>query len=160
MLGQSEKTDNNNRDLQVLKAVNPYLPPSVAHTGITEGFAIIVFIVDDTGQQYDFVEFATSHLAFARSSIRAIKQWKFAPRIVDGVAYSSRVFVKVSYNLERGGGGIFNASIIDEAMIGNKTINRQYFTVKDINELDFEPKIIKSSSPVFPKEMWDVEASG
>ncbi len=104
VLGQSEKTDNNNRDLQVLKAVNPYLPPSVAHTGITEGFAIIVFIVDDTGQQYDFVEFATSHLAFARSSIRAIKQWKFAPRIVDGVAYSSRVFVKVSYNLERGGG--------------------------------------------------------
>ncbi len=45
-------------------------------------------------------------------------------------------------------------------MIGNKTINRQYFTVKDINELDFEPKVIKSSSPVFPKEMWDVEASG
>ena len=160
VMGQSGENEDKNRDLQVLKAVKPVLPPNAANTGITEGFAVIVFIVDNKGKQFDFVDFASSHSAFARSSIRAIKRWEFAPRIVDGVAYASRVFVKVSYDLGRGGGGIVDASIIDESMIKNKSINRQYFTVQDINDLDFEPKIIKSKSPVYPIEMLEAEASG
>ena len=32
--------------------------------------------------------------------------------------------------------------------------------VSDINELDHEPKISKSISPVYPQEMWEAEASG
>ncbi len=160
VMGQSGENEDKNQDLQVLKAVKPVLPPNAANTGITEGFAVIVFIVDNKGKQFDFVDFASSHSAFARSSIRAIKRWEFAPRIVDGVAYASRVFVKVSYDLGRGGGGIVDASIIDESMIKNKSINRQYFTVQDINDLDFEPKIIKSKSPVYPLEMLEAEASG
>ncbi len=160
LLGNSGEDKSLNQDLQVLKAVKPILPANVAKTGVTEGFAIIVFIVDNKGLQNEFVEFAASHRAFARSTIRAIKRWEFSPRIVNGEAYASRVFVKASYTLESGGGGIVDASIIDEAMFKNKTINRSLIMVSDINELDHEPKISKSISPVYPPEMWEAEASG
>ena len=161
LLGNSGEDKSLNQDLQVLKAVKPILPANVAKTGVTEGFAIIVFIVDNKGLQNEFVQFAASHPAFARSTIRAIKRWGFSPRIVNGVAYASRVFVKASYTLESGGGGgIVDASIIVEAMFKNKTINRSLIMVSDINELDHEPKISKSISPVYPLEMWEAEASG
>lgn len=160
LLGNSGEDKSLNQDLQVLKAVKPILPANVAKTGVTEGFAIIVFIVDNKGLQNEFVEFAASHPAFARSTIRAIKRWEFSPRIVNGEAYASRVFVKASYTLENGGGGIVDASIIDEAMFKNKTINKSLIMVSDINELDQEPKISKSISPIYPLEMWEAEASG
>jgi len=160
LLGNSSEDKATNQDLQVIKAVKPILPANVAKTGVTEGFAIIVLIVDNKGLQKEFVEFAASHPAFARSTIRAIKRWGFTPRIVNGAAYASRVFVKASYSLENGGGGVVDASIIDEAMFKNKTINRSLFMVSDINELDHEPKISKSISPVYPAEMREVEASG
>ena len=43
VLGNSGEDEDYNRDLQVLKAIKPLLPANVAKTGVTEGFAIIVF---------------------------------------------------------------------------------------------------------------------
>ena len=128
--------------------------------GLLKDLRLSFFIVDNKGHTHDFVEFAASHVAFARSTVRAVKKWEFAPRIVNGEAYASRVFVKATYDLAGGGGGVIDASIIDEAMFKNKTINKALIIANDIVDLDFEPKVNKSKSPVYPKEMWEAEASG
>ncbi len=159
-LAQNGNSEDHDRDLQVLKAVKPYFPSVVSKTGVTNGFAIIVFIVDDKGRKRDFVEFAASHHAFARSTIRAVKKWEFSPRIELGKAQSNRVFVKASYDLSDGRGGIVHASIIDEAMFKNDTINNKLYLVSNVDELDYVPEVSFTVAPLFPKEMFDLQASG
>jgi len=73
------------RDVQPIVRVPPQYPPRALNGG-REGQCLMRFNVDASGQPYDVQALRCSENVFARPSIRAVAQWRYAPKIVDGVA--------------------------------------------------------------------------
>ena len=98
---ESEKEYYSN--LEVLNKVKPVFPETVLNLGITKGFANVVLIVDETGQQRDLVVASATHSAFGVAAIKAIQKWDFIPLEVDGKPQMCRVKVEVDYEHKGGG---------------------------------------------------------
>jgi len=86
------------RDAQPLVRVAVTYPPRAAERGI-EGNCLMTFGVTPEGVPFDINANCTSSL-FERTSIRTVQQWKYAPKIVDGVAVArSGVQTTLTYEL-------------------------------------------------------------
>lgn len=67
-----------------IKRVNPTYPKTAAINGY-EGWAKVSYIVDEQGNVVDpVVESFGGHKGFKRSTINAVKKWKFTPAMKDG----------------------------------------------------------------------------
>lgn len=86
--------------LPLRKAVAKY-PPRALQQGL-EGYVIVVFTVTENGNVEDpVVEKADPPGIFDRSAIQAASQFKYRPRVVDGVAIRvSGVKHKITFKLE------------------------------------------------------------
>ena len=86
------------RDAQPMVRVAVTYPPRAAERGI-EGSCDMQFGVTPEGAPYNINANCTNSI-FERTSIRTVEQWKYAPKIVDGVAVSrSGVQTRLTYQL-------------------------------------------------------------
>jgi protein TonB len=86
-------------DIIPLVRVLPQYPPRAASRGI-EGWVIVEFTISAAGTVKDPVIIdAEPSSIFNRAMLRAIRKWKYKPKIVDGVAVE-RTGVRVRQNFE------------------------------------------------------------
>ncbi len=86
-------------DVIPLVRVLPQYPPRAASRGI-EGWVIVEFTISAAGTVKDPVVVDSHPSAiFNRAMLRAIRKWKYKPKIVDGVAVE-RIGVRVRQNFE------------------------------------------------------------
>ena len=147
-------------NLEVLNKIKPVFPVTVLNLGITKGFANVVFIVDETGQQRDMVVASATHSAFGVAAIKAIQKWDYIPLQVDGKPQSCRVKVEVDYE-HRGGGTSIRPISINKAL---QSFEREiplfdHYTVI-LGQLDHKPKLINDVSPVYPESLRKAKKSG
>ncbi len=73
-------------DATPIVRINPKYPPVAAREGI-EGWVQLSFNVSATGEVIDAqVTNAEPKRIFDREALRAIKRWKYRPKVIDGVA--------------------------------------------------------------------------
>lgn len=83
-----------------LVRVPPQYPIRAAERGI-EGWVVLRFTITATGTvKNPLVLDAKPKRIFDRAAIRALKKWKYRPRIVDGVAVERVEEVKLSFDLD------------------------------------------------------------
>lgn len=88
------------RDAQPLVRVAITYPPRAAERGL-EGYCDMVFDVTPEGGPFN-IRANCNNSVFERTSIRTVEQWKYAPKIVDGVPVSrSGVNTRLTYQMER-----------------------------------------------------------
>jgi len=83
-----------------LVRVPPQYPIRAAERGI-EGWVVLRFTITATGTvENPTVIDAKPKRIFDRAAIRALKKWKYRPRVVDGEAISRTEEVKLSFDLD------------------------------------------------------------
>ena len=87
-------------DIVPLVRVNPQYPSRAMSLGL-EGWVEVEFTISPTGTVEDPVVVASSSKLFHRETLRAIKKWKYNPRIVDGEPVARPgVRVRLTYRLD------------------------------------------------------------
>ena len=75
-----------NQQAMPLYRVDPRYPAKARKRG-AEGFVIMSFTIDETGRPVDIkVTDANPRRMFEREAMRALKNWKYQPKVVDGKA--------------------------------------------------------------------------
>jgi len=69
--------------------VQPSYPARAAQSGL-EGYVIVQFDVRADGTVENAVVLESSNQVFERSALKAASRFRFKPRVVDGVALSTR----------------------------------------------------------------------
>ena len=83
-----------------LVRVPPQYPIRAAERGI-EGWGVLQFTITATGTvENPTVLDAQPKRIFDRAAIRALKKWKYRPRVVDGVAISRVEEVRLTFDLD------------------------------------------------------------
>ena len=83
-----------------LKRVAPVYPPYLKKDRV-QGFANIVFIVNEQGDVSQASVEKTSHQEFGVYALAAVKQWKFTPGFKDGTPVNTLVRIPLSFTLSR-----------------------------------------------------------
>jgi protein TonB len=91
------------RDVVPLVRVDPDYPPRARQRGI-EGFVDVEFSISPVGTvQNPKVIGANPTFVFDRAALRAIRKWKYNPKIENGVAVTRHgIQVRIRFELERG----------------------------------------------------------
>lgn len=77
--------DPNNRPARPINRRAPDYPPQAAAAGV-DGVALVTFTVGANGRVRDAeVVFSAPHPVFGESALRAVRTWRYEPRLVDGV---------------------------------------------------------------------------
>lgn len=92
--GISDKTD-----AYVLETVPPKYPHEMLQRG-TQGRALLMLRVDESGEVGDVKVLASSNQLFGDAAVKSVKKWYFQPGTVDGVAVPQTVTVPVSFEIE------------------------------------------------------------
>ena len=80
--------------------IQPTYPREAALSG-TEGWVRVEFTITESGTVTDArVIDAEPPQLFNREAIRAIRQWRFKPRVVDGAAVERRAIQLIDFRLE------------------------------------------------------------
>ncbi|MCP5381946.1 MAG: TonB family protein [Kordiimonadaceae bacterium] len=93
--------DNNGDEFLPSKRVNPKYPAEAADNGI-EGFAVLLFDVNEKGNTQNVKAIASSSHFFEPVSIRAVQQYKYKPKLINDTPVPVKnLLVRLEYKLER-----------------------------------------------------------
>jgi TonB family protein len=82
-----------------LYRVDPKYPSELARRGV-EGYATLEFNITDDGFVKDVETLKSSHKGFGKASEKALEEWRYAPKIVNGKpVVSERVKVQMNFKL-------------------------------------------------------------
>lgn len=77
--------DPNNRPARPINRRSPEYPHQAAAAGV-DGVALITFTVGENGRVRDAeVVFSAPHPVFGEAALRAVRSWRYQPKLVDGV---------------------------------------------------------------------------
>jgi TonB family protein len=79
------------------KRVNPIYPPQARQEKI-QGAVVLQVIISKTGD-VENIQLISGHPMLAQSAIDAVKQWKYKPYLLNGVAVDVETKVQVNYTL-------------------------------------------------------------
>ncbi|MEQ8405589.1 MAG: energy transducer TonB [Oceanicaulis sp.] len=78
--------DENNREAEPIRRDPPFYPRRMARYGV-QGIALVQFDVDEAGRTDDIeLIFAAPHGDFGEAGVEAVADWRYRPRIENGVA--------------------------------------------------------------------------
>lgn len=87
------------RDAQPIVRIPPIYPPRAAERGL-EGDCLMVFDVGPDGTPVNIQAKACSNDTFREASLRAVEQWRYSPKVIDGQTVArSGVETRISYVL-------------------------------------------------------------
>lgn len=89
-------------ELIALVRIEPRYPPKAARAGIT-GYVIVSLNITAGGsvEKASVVESKPARI-FNRAALRAVRKWKFKPKIVDGIAVAQVATQRIDFNLNGG----------------------------------------------------------
>ena len=82
-----------------LKTKPPAYPAKLREEGVT-GAVIVTLVIDEAGKVMAAEVSKASHEAFRDPSLKAVRDWTFAPAQVAGKAVRARVNVPLNFSLE------------------------------------------------------------
>jgi len=88
----------------------PIFPNSLKMDGITQGRAVIAVSLDHEGRMKDHLVVAYTNEQFARTSLDALRDWKFSPARLDGEPVPVQFDLAFDYTLE---GAVITAGIAE-----------------------------------------------
>lgn len=95
----AERGEPENRNFELIRRVNPQYPQQALRNGI-QGWVELEFTITAEGDVTNVrVVNAQPRRAFEREAIRALSQWKFRPRIVNGRPVESNARQRLEFNL-------------------------------------------------------------
>ncbi|QXD22878.1 TonB family protein [Opitutia bacterium ISCC 51] len=83
-----------------VKRYAPVYPPELKKKWV-QGFADVVFVVNEQGKVVDAKIEKSSHSEFGKNALSAVKQWEFKPGFMDGSPVKTRVRIPLSFTLKR-----------------------------------------------------------
>ena len=139
--------------------VKPVFPEELRNTLYYEGFAKVVFMVDEAGNNYDFVLLEATHPLFGEEALEALRKWKVTPPIVNGQPSPTRHTVTVKFSQQ---GPVLIDRPIGETNGADKGWRNRplHYRVCLLRDLDQMPKRIETVDPVLPKGLSADAASG
>ncbi|RKX33572.1 MAG: hypothetical protein DRP71_09980 [Verrucomicrobia bacterium] len=144
--------------VQIAKVI-PEFPHALRNTIYSEGFANVVFMVDETGRNHDYVLLEATHPLFGATALEALRKWKVTPPIVDGRPNPTRHNVVVEFSQE--GPVLIDRPIAETVGPDERYQDRPlHFRVCDLRDLDQLPKRIETIVPVLPKGVSADAAAG
>jgi protein TonB len=84
----------------LLKRVNPKYPPKARENGI-QGTVVLHAVISKEGDVVDLTVVSGDPL-LAKSAIKAVKQWKYRPYLLEGKPIQVDTEVQVNYTLSGG----------------------------------------------------------
>jgi protein TonB len=79
-----------------VRTVSPDYPDAMRHAGVS-GVVTVNCLIDERGNVSEPKIEKSSHAAFERPAIDALKKWKFKPATEDGNAVSIRVSIPIKF---------------------------------------------------------------
>jgi TonB family protein len=144
--------------IQIAK-VTPEFPHELRNTPYFEGFAKVVFMVDEAGNNYDFILAEATHPRFGAKALEALRKWKVTPPIVDGQPRPTRHVVTVKFS--QNGPVLIDRPIAETAGPHESIQNRSlHYRVCELGDLDRLPRRIETAVPVLPEGVSVDVASG
>ncbi len=145
--------------LKIRNKVIPNFPSTLRYSSYYKGFAKVVFMVDKSGQSYDFLIIETTHPLFGEVALSALQQWQVEPAIVDGRIQPSRHTVDVKFRNE---GVVIEKSIdqVIQSMISPDSPAGTHYRVSELKELDRIPNFLTRISPILPAGLEPGKTSG
>ncbi len=154
LLGQ-ESADVVDAVFRIEVVHEPIYPNSLKNLGVMEGQLRVLIAVDSTGTLRDWLVVEATHRDLGKALDRVIESWRFIPEVINGVAYSSTVYVDVDMRvsgLVLGNPSMlsvminfFHLDIIDE---------RDRISVYSVRDLDEIPEPIYVEKPIVPAEFF------
>ena len=83
----------------LLQRVEPFYPPFAVHAHL-EGIVILEAIVDRDGTVADVKVLRTAGMVLDREALAAVRQWRYSPLILNGIAERFMLSVTLSFHLE------------------------------------------------------------
>lgn len=83
-----------------VKRYAPVYPPELKKNRV-QGFADVVFVVNEQGKVVDAKIEKSSHSEFGMNALSAVKQWEFKPGFMDGSPVKTWVRIPLSFTLKR-----------------------------------------------------------
>jgi TonB family protein len=124
----------------------PVYPASLKLAGVTQGAAIIALSVDPEGRVKDQLVVAYTHPHFARTSMEALRDWRFAPATLDGVAVPVQFDLRFDYTLE---GAVITAGIVDHFLYDHLGPNPLAYRPANAARLDAKPVRVVGDAPKY-----------
>jgi len=153
------KTDTSEVPAVKIVKVKPVFPEGLRNTLYYEGFAKVVFMVDEAGNNHDFILLEATHPLFGETALEALRNWKVTPPIVNGQPSPTRHTVTVKFSQQ--GPVLIDRPIGETSRSGERSQNRPlHYRVCGLGDLDQMPKRIETVVPVLPKGLSADAASG
>jgi protein TonB len=86
------------QDAKPISQVAPAYRLDLREAGV-EGEVVVAFTINAAGQVVDPVVIRTTNSDLDRSTLAAVRQWKFAPAMCNGVAVSQKAVLPVAFKI-------------------------------------------------------------
>jgi len=107
----------------------PIYPVGLRFDGITRGRAVLAVSIDADGHVKDMLPLAYTNERFARTSMDALRDWRFSPARLDGVAVPVQLELTFDYTLE---GAVISSNMNDHYLFDR-------FEYAGDNALSYQP---------------------
>ncbi len=132
--------------------MRPQFPFSLSNSGLTEGRASFLVVVDQQGTRRDHLLIECSHLEFAKEVEAVLPEWEFTAAIIEGQRVNAVTRIDVNFRqtgtlISLSGGQTLTGMFIDQ-LVTNAANNA--YRVSDLSELDRLPEPIQIVEPSVP----------
>ena len=137
-------------ELTIAKYVAPAFPDVARMEGVLEGSAVVVFSHDGAGRVTDALVLESTHPAFAREAVEAVRQWRISAHAHDGKACRLAHGLRFSFHT----GGVVSLAAAPRtrgnAASQTTSTHRLGSSVVGRDELDLAPQALAQPVPVLP----------
>ncbi len=136
--------------LQFKQTVDPVMPLSLNHEGVTQGHAYVAIQVGADGVLNDMLLTGCSDSRLGQSALAALKEWKFTPATFEGEPIG--VITEIRFFFESGAVliSITSADAMNQFMQHGSNTNA--YALSTLKQLDRVPALTATAKPVYPTE--------
>lgn len=132
--------------IKIVEQSEVRFPATMRALGIKEGKVSLVLTVDEAGVLQDSFILESTRQAFAKSALKSIESWTFAPATCDGQAIPSTIRVDLNFKLdEKLAWQTFTAPVETNITLAQK--EDEPITAFAFGELDSIPLPVEMSEP-------------
>lgn len=147
-------------DPVIESTVNPIFPRQLMENGINSGMVQLLVEVNADGKMVDALAIEASHPVLAETTLNALNNWKFLPKVVDGKNYGYVKPIKIDFDM---GKTVVNLTTIGFATSISRgpgmSTSSMYGAVR-LKDLDAIPRPVSMTGPVYPEEWQKMGVEG
>lgn len=152
------RSETGTRPYKIIEGRRAVYPYTMMNRGIKHGTVSLILEISETGRLADILVTAYSHKPFADEALRAVKQWKFEPGLVNGRPITT--LLNITFKFEVNGVVVIDRKENFELPTESAGDGSLAYQARGMQSLDRIPAPIKVISPDYPKEYIDRGLAG